>query len=326
MNQSLRGVKSRDELQIDGKSVPVSNLDKVLYPSCNFTKGEIIDYYIRVSRFLLPHLKDRPLSLKRYPGGVEKEYFYEKRCPPYRPKWVKTIGMWSEGNQETIHFCAVDNLPSLVWAANLANLELHTYLCKRQKLTRPTVVAFDLDPGEGANVLNCASLALTIQSVLQRLDLKCFVKTSGSKGLQVYVPLNTPVTFEDTKRFAKTIAEELARQSPTTITEDMKKNLRRGKIFVDWSQNDQHKTTVCVYSLRGKEKPTVSTPLKWSELRAALAHKKAEELVFTSSMVLDRTKRFGDLFAPVLSTKQKLPNLKNLMKALTHDTTTALGQ
>jgi bifunctional non-homologous end joining protein LigD len=322
----LEKMKSPNELQIDGKTIPVSNLDKVLYPSCGFTKGEIIDYYIRISRFLLPHLKDRPLSLKRYPGGVEKEYFYEKRCPPYRPKWVKTIGMWSEGNQETIHFCAVDNLPSLVWAANLANLELHTYLCKRQKLTRPTVVAFDLDPGEGANVLNCASLAIVLRSLCKQLGLECFVKTSGSKGLQVYIPLNTDVTFDATKQFAKTIAEQLVKQFPAKVTADMKKSLRHGKVFVDWSQNDQHKTTVCVYSLRGKEQPTVSTPLKWSEVQSAIEGKSADELVFTSSTVLERTKRFGDLFAPVLTLKQKLPTAKSVTKALMQNTAADLGQ
>ena len=220
---------SGSELRIDGKPVRVSNLDKVLYPSVGFTKGEVIDYYIRISRYLLPHLKDRALSLKRYPNGVEKEFFYEKRCPPYRPKWVGTVDMWSKGNRETIHLCTVKDLASLVWAANLANLELHTYLFKRQKLSCPTVLVFDLDPGEGVNILDCARLALLLRGLFEKLKLKSFAKTSGSKGMQVYVPLNTPVTFEQTKQFARTIAEELTRQHPGKVTADMKKSLRTGQ-------------------------------------------------------------------------------------------------
>ena len=297
------------DLRVGGKTVAVSNLDKVLYPSTHFTKGNVIDYYIRISRYLLPHLKDRPLSLKRYPEGVEKQFFYEKRCPPYRPRWVNTIAVWSKGNQETIHFCAVNDLPSLVWAANLANLELHTYLMKRQDLSRPTCVVFDLDPGEGTTILDAARLALWTRRELDELGLKSFVKTSGSKGLQVYAPLNSVVDFDESKAFARAVAEHLERLHPGEVVSKMTKSLRRKKVFVDWSQNDAHKTTVCVYSLRGKREPMVSTPLKWAEVEAAVKKGAVHRLEFGPSEVLKRVGKFGDLFEPVLKLKQKLPKL-----------------
>lgn len=295
-----------ETLKIDGKEVPVSHLDKVLYPVTGFTKSAVIDYYIRVSSVLLPHLKDRPLTLKRYPEGVTGEFFYEKRCPPYRPRWVKTVSMWSEGKQQDIHYCAVTDLPSLVWAANLANLELHTFLSTRQHLNRPTVMVFDLDPGPPANILQCVQVGLWLRAALAKHSIECFPKTSGSKGLQIYVPLNTPVTFDQTKQFARDLAEAFASEHSELVVSKMTKSLRKGKVLIDWSQNQDHKTTVCAYSLRGRETPTVSTPVTWKELEQALKKKKPGLLVFDSAMVLARVKRLGDLFQPVLKMRQRL--------------------
>jgi bifunctional non-homologous end joining protein LigD len=294
-------------LRIDGREIPVSNLNKVFYPKTGFTKGQVIDYYIRIAPVLLPHLKDRPLTLKRFPNGVEGEFFYEKRCPHYRPEWVTTASVWSEYKQESLNMCVANGLPTLVWAANLADLELHTYLAKANNMQSPTMVVFDLDPGPPAGILQCADVAFCLKELLDKLHLESFAKTSGSKGLQVYVPLNTPTTYEITKPFAKTLAELLQQQNPNAVVSKMDKGLRKGKVFVDWSQNDDHKTTVCAYSLRAKERPTVSTPVSWDEVRMALKRKDAKKLSFESDDVLERVEKRGDLFAPVLDLKQKLP-------------------
>ena len=299
------------EVRIGGKALKISNLDKIFYPKVGFTKGQVIDYYIRVAKALLPHLKDRPLTLKRYPNGVEGEFFYEKRCPKYRPNWFKTATIWSEGNQANIDFCLANDLPSLVWAANLGDLELHTFLSRKQSPKRPTMMVFDLDPGPPADIINCVRVAFWLKDVLDRLKLKSFPKTTGSKGLQLYVPLNTPVTFDQTKLFARTLAQLLTRDHPNDVVYDMKKALRTGKVLVDWSQNDDHKTTVCVYSLRAKEKPTASTPLEWAELER-FKRGKAEQLQFDSDAVLGRVEKMGDLFEPVLTLKQKLPKVEQI--------------
>ena len=288
----------------------VSNLNKIFYPKAGFTKGQVIDYYVRISKWLLPHLKDRPLTLKRYPNGVEGEFFYEKRCPAHRPKWVKTASIWSEGNKENINFCLANDLPSLVWAANMGDLELHTFLSRKNDPSRPTMMVFDLDPGPPADILNCVRVSFWLREIFDRLGLQSFAKTTGSKGLQVYVPLNTPVSFDDTKTFARTLAQLLTREHPNDVVYDMKKALRTGKVLVDWSQNDQHKTTICVYSLRAKERPTVSTPVTWPELEKVDGSGNKDALEFDSDMVLKRAEKLGDLFAPVLTLKQKLPKLE----------------
>lgn len=293
-------------LDVQGRQVAVSRLEKVFYPETGFTKGNVIDYYIRISSVLLPHLKDRPLTLKRYPDGVRGGFFYEKRCPPYRPDWIKTAPVWSEGNNAEIHFCLANDLPSIIWAANLGDLELHTFLARARNIDRPTMLVFDLDPGPPADIIQCAEVGLLLKEHFDALGLQCFAKTSGSKGLQVYVPLNTPVTYETTKPFAHALAQELESQRPDLIISRMEKRLRTGKVFVDWSQNDQHKTTVCVYSLRAKEQPTVSTPVTWDEVRAALKKGDPERLSFSSDQVLQRVDKHGDLFEPVLKLKQKL--------------------
>jgi bifunctional non-homologous end joining protein LigD len=306
----MKEARTESEIRVGTKTLKVSNVGKVFYPKVGFTKGQVIDYYIRISKWLLPHLKDRPLTLKRYPNGVEGEFFYEKRCPTFRPKWLKTAMIWSEGNQANIDFCLANDLPSLVWAANLGDLELHTSLSKKQNPLKPTMMVFDLDPGPPADILNCIRVAFWLRAIFDHLGLQSFAKTTGSKGLQVYVPLNTAICYDETKVFAKTLAQLLTREHPNEVVYDMKKALRVGKVLVDWSQNDDHKTTVCVYSLRAKERPTVSTPLTWEELEKVQRSGKAEQLVFDSEAVLKRAEKFGDLFGPVLTLKQKLPKLQ----------------
>jgi bifunctional non-homologous end joining protein LigD len=296
------------QVTIQGKTLALSNLNKVLYPKTGFTKGQVIDYYVQVSPVLLPHLKDRALTLKRYPDGVDKEFFYEKRCPPFRPPWVKTAPVWSKTNREKIHFCLANDLPSLVWAANLADLELHTSLARFKNPDRPTMVVFDLDPGTDADIIDCAEVAVWLRDVLANYRLKCFPKTSGSKGLQIYVPLNGPVNFAQTKRFAREVADRLTVEHPDKVLARMEKRLRQSKVFIDWSQNDRHKTTVCVYSLRAKEHPTVSTPLEWDEVVKALKAGDPKRLSFETADVLQRVKKAGDIFKPVLQLKQRLPS------------------
>src|SRR5437762_5215012 len=295
------------DLIVDDRKLQVSNLDKVLYPKAGFTKAQVIDYYVRIAPVLLPHLKDRPLTMKRYPDGVEGEFFYEKNCPVHRPKWVQTAKVWSEGNQRIMHYCLANDLPSLVWAANLADLELHTSLSRKDKIERPTMMVFDLDPGPPADIVQCCQVGIWLRDLLARMKLKSFAKTSGSKGLQVYVPLNTPVTYDDTKALARALAEHLEREHPDLVVHRMSKAVRAGKVLVDWSQNDEHKTTVAVYSLRAKEEPTVSTPVTWDEVQNCLKKKEAGLLKFRSEKVLARVEKLGDLFEPVEGLKQKLP-------------------
>ncbi|MGI8905773.1 MAG: non-homologous end-joining DNA ligase [Candidatus Sumerlaeaceae bacterium] len=295
-------------LKLGRRSLPVSRVEKVYYPQAGFTKGQVLDYYVKIGSALLPHLKDRPLTLKRYPEGVTGEFFYEKRCPFYRPDWVKTAPVWSEGTNSTIDFCLANDLPTLIWAANLGTLELHTSLSKANDVLRPTLLAFDLDPGPPADIVQCCQVGLWLREMFGSLGLDCFPKTSGSKGLQVYVPLNTPgVTYDHTKGLARAIAQLMEREHPTLITSVMKKSLRSNKVFIDWSQNDDHKTTVCVYSLRARETPTVSTPVTWHEVEAALKAGDPNRLRFTAPEVVKRFDKHGDLFEPVLKMKQKLP-------------------
>jgi bifunctional non-homologous end joining protein LigD len=302
------GPTSDSVLKVGNRSVPVSRLSKIFYPKPGFTKAQIIDYYIKISPVLLPHLEDRPLTLKRYPDGVEGGFFYEKRCPPYRPAWLETAPVWSERTDTEINYCLLNDLPSLVWAANLGDLELHTFLARAPKVDMPTLIAFDLDPGPPAGILQCAEVAFWLKEKLDARKLKSFPKTSGSKGLQVYVPLNTRTAYEQTKAFAHQLAQELEREHPDQVVSKMEKRLRTGKVLVDWSQNDRHKTTVCVYSLRAKEQPTVSTPVEWDEVKAALKKSEAGRLSFVSDEVLKRVDAHGDLFEPVLKLKQKLVN------------------
>ncbi|HEU5248262.1 MAG TPA: non-homologous end-joining DNA ligase [Candidatus Udaeobacter sp.] len=300
------------ELIVEDRKIQVSNLDKVLYPKVEFAKGQVIDYYIRIAPVLLPHLRDRPLTMKRYPDGVDGEFFYEKNCPKHRPKWVQTAQVWSESNDRIMNYCLVQDLPTLVWAANLADLELHTSLSRKDNIERPTMMVFDLDPGAPADIVQCCQVSLWLRDLLGKMKLKSFAKTSGSKGLQVYVPLNTPVTYDQTKDLSRSLAQYLEREHPNLVTSNMSKAVRKGKVFVDWSQNNEHKTTICVYSLRARDEPTVSTPVTWNEVEKCLKKKNAELLKFRSDQVLVRVEKLSDIFEPVEGLKQRLPKKLNV--------------
>jgi bifunctional non-homologous end joining protein LigD len=304
--------RTTNVVEIEGRKLELSNLDKVLYPETGFTKAQLIDYYVRVAPALLPHLKGRPLTMKRYPNGVNGPFFYEKNCPTHRPDWVKTVAVWSEGNNRWMDYCVIEDLPTLVWAANLADIELHTSLSLGKKIEQPTYIVFDLDPGPPATIVQCCEVGFWVKDVFDKVGLESFAKTSGSKGLQIYVPLNTAVTYEQTKPLAKTLAQMLEKAHPVDVVSDMKKALRTNKVFVDWSQNDQHKTTINVYSLRAKNRPTVSTPVTWEEVDQCLKKEDPELLVFTSDQTLARVEKNGDVWAPLLKMKQKLPPIGKL--------------
>jgi len=302
-------------VDVEGKRLSLSNLDKVLYPFTGFTKGQVIDYYARIAPALLPHLRGRPVTMKRYPDGVDSEYFYEKNAPKHRPDWVKTAPVWSRHNRRHINYLLVEDLPTLIWLANLASLEIHPSLALGKDINCPTMMVFDLDPGAPANIVQCCQVGLWLREIFEHWGLQCFPKTSGSKGLQVYVPLNTPTTYEVTKPFANALARLLEHDHGDLVVSDMKKEVRSGKVFVDWSQNDEHKTTVSVYSLRAREKPTVSTPVTWEEVERALKKKDAALLTFEAGKVVERFEKMGDLHAPVLELKQKLPDLRTASAA-----------
>jgi bifunctional non-homologous end joining protein LigD len=298
----------RQEVDIDGRTLSLSNLDKVLYPEAGFTKGHVIEYYTRVSPVLLGHLRGRPLTLKRYPNGVDGGHFYEKQCPSHRPDWVRTAEIASSrAKKGRIDFCVCDDLPTLVWLANLADLELHTSLALAEDYASPTVIAFDLDPGPPATIVECAEVALELRTIFGHLGMEAFPKTSGSKGMQVYVPLNTPSSYDVTSPFARGLAQLLERRRPDLVVSDMKKSLRGGKVLVDWSQNSAHKTTVNVYSLRARSQPTVSTPLRWEEVETVAQTGDPDDLVFTTADVLERVAEHGDLFSGVLELRQTVP-------------------
>jgi len=302
-------------VEIQGRHLKLSNLEKVLYPAAGFTKGQVTDYYARIAPVLIPHLKGRPLTLKRYPNGVDQQYFFEKNATQHRPPWVKTAPIWSEGNHRDVNYILANDLPTLVWVANLAALELHPSLSMASKIECPTMMVFDLDPGPPADIVQCCQVGLWLREIFEHFGLQSFPKTSGSKGLQIYVPLNTPATYDSTKPFAHALARLLEADHPQLVVSDMKKALRSGKVLVDWSQNDEHKTTIAVYSLRARERPTVSTPVKWEEVEHALRKKDAGLLRFEAAQVLQRVEKLGDLFAPVLERKQKLPQLQALETA-----------
>ncbi|HZR04417.1 MAG TPA: non-homologous end-joining DNA ligase [Candidatus Udaeobacter sp.] len=288
--------------------IAISNPDKILYPAAKFTKADVVDYYERVARYLLPHFRNRPVTLKRYPDGIHGEAFYEKDAPAFTPDWVKTFPVPRHDGGPDINYILIDDLRTLTWVANIAALELHPFLHRVPRIDRPTSVVFDLDPGEGANVLDCAAVAFRLRDVLAKLRLKSFAKLSGSKGIQVYVPLNTNVAYEQTQPFARAVAELLEQKHPDKIVADMAKNLRAKKVFIDWSQNADHKTTVGVYSLRAKRhRPYVSMPVTWDELATVLKRSEPTLLDFQAHDALRRLKRTGDLFAPLLKLKQKLP-------------------
>ncbi len=307
------------DVEVDGRELKLTNLDKVLYPEARFTKGEVVDYYARVAPAIVPHLRGRALTLRRFPEGVDDSdaAFFEKRCPKHRPDWVKTAAVLAGPRAGTIDFCVCEDRPTLVWMAQLASIELHPSLSLAAAPDRPTVLAFDLDPGPPADVLDCCRVALRVRELLDHFGVQCFPKTSGSKGLQVYVPLNDErVAYEAedaaeqaTKPFARAIAQLLEKQTPDLVVSKMKKAERQGKVFVDWSQNHRRKTTIAVYSLRARKRPTVSTPVTWHEVEQAIEQDDATSLVFETKDVLQRIEQHGDLFAPVLELTQELPQL-----------------
>jgi len=294
------------EVEVESRKLKLTNLDKVLYPVPGFTKAQVIDYYTRIAPVLLPHLKNRPLTLKRYPNGVDEEFFYEKNCPKHRPPWISTAKVWSWGNDRWMDYCVVDDLPSLVWVANLASLELHTSLSLGKKIEEPRMMVYDLDPGPPANIVDCCQVGIWLRDYFADFGLKSFAKTSGSKGLQLYIPLNSAVDYSRTKGVSKGVAQQFEREKPKQVVSQQLKTLREGKVLIDWSQNDQYKTTVNVYSLRAREHPTVSTPVTWDEVEECLSERDPMRLRFTADAVLERVSSFGDLFEPVLSLKQKL--------------------
>jgi bifunctional non-homologous end joining protein LigD len=300
------------QVEVEGKELRLTNLDKVLYPEAGFSKGEMVDYYAKVAPAMVPHLSGRAVTLRRFPEGVDDldAAFFEKRCPKHRPKWVKTARVEAGPHAGKIDFCVCDSLPTLIWMAQLAAIELHPSLSLSRAPKRPTVLAFDLDPGPPADVVDCCRVALRLREMFSHFGVESFPKTSGSKGLQIYVPLNSKkVSYDVTKPFAKAIAQLLEKQTPDEVVSKMKKVEREGKVFVDWSQNHQRKTTIAVYSLRARERPTVSTPVSWEEVEAAADSGDSSGLVFEAADVLDRIERHGDLFAPVLELEQELPEL-----------------
>lgn len=295
--------------RVGGAELALSNLDKDLYPSYGFTKAQVLDYYRRVSPVILPHLRGRALTLKRYPNGTEQPFFYEKRCPPSRPAWVATAAVPLKRGKE-IAACLVNDLATLIWVENLASIELHVPLARAESAPTPDAVVFDLDPGEGAGIAECCRVALVIRDMLDHLGLKSWVKTSGMKGLHVFVPLNRQgVTFEQTRDFTKAVATLVQRDNPELITTLLAKPARKEKVFINWAQNSSTKTMVAVYSLRAREAPVVSFPIAWSEIERGAAGRSLAKLTVICSEALRRVEKEGDLFAEVLTRRQTLPRL-----------------
>jgi bifunctional non-homologous end joining protein LigD len=304
------------QVEVDGRELKLSNLDKVLYPKTGFTKGEMIDYYARIADAMVPHLAGRAVTLRRFPEGVDntEAAFFEKRCPKHRPRWVKTATVTAGPHAGKIDFCVCNDRPTLVWMAQLATIELHPSLSVARRPAQPTVLAFDLDPGPPADVVDCCGIALQLRGMFSHFDLECFPKTTGSKGLQVYLPLNTKSHYDETKPFARALAQLLEKQTGKVVSK-MSKEIRKGKVFVDWSQNHPRKTTVAVYSMRARERPTVSTPVSWDEVERCAKKGDADLLVFEAAEVLKRVEKHGDLFAPVLELEQRLPSFGKLAGA-----------
>jgi bifunctional non-homologous end joining protein LigD len=305
--------KNEVEVTIEGRQLKLTNLDKVLYPEVGFTKAQVIDYYTRIAPAILPHTRNHPLTLKRYPNGVDAEYFYEKNCPKHRPPWVETATVWSGGNNRDMYYCMAQDVPTLVWLGNLASLEFHTSLSLASKLPEPRTLVFDLDPGPPATIVECCRVGLMLRDVFLEHGLESCAKTSGSKGLQLYVPLNSGADYNQTKVVSKGLAQLFEEHHPDLVVHKQLKELRTGRVLIDWSQNDEYKTTVNVYSLRARARPTVSTPVTWEEVTKCMKAGDPSLLVFDSDQVLARVKKLGDLFEPVVKKKQKLP--KSLLEA-----------
>jgi bifunctional non-homologous end joining protein LigD len=291
---------------VDGRELVLSNLAKVLYPEVGFAKGQVLDYYTRIAPVMLPHLRNRPITFKRYPNGVDGMFFFEKNAPKHRPSWFRTVTLASPGSTrgtESIDYGLIDDLPGLVWAANLAVLEFHTPLWRVDdsgQALHPDLLVFDLDPGAPADIVQCCEVAVAVRAVMAEEGLAVYPKTSGSKGMQVYVGLDGSRPWEEVHAFAKKVAQRLEKEMPELVVHQMKKDLRHGKVLVDWSQNNSSKTTISVYSMRARQRPTVSTPITWEEVQACVDAGDPSLLVFTTDRVLERVESMGDLFAPLL--------------------------
>lgn len=292
--------------EVAGRTLKVTNLDKVLYPLVNFAKAHVIEYYVTIAPVMLTHISGRGVTFKRWPDGVTTEPFFNKRAPTHRPEWISTCR--GPGNKGAgIDYPVLDEVAALGWAANLAALEIHAPMARCSNIDAPTILVFDLDPGSGTSIIECSQVALLINDMLTKVGVESFAKTSGSKGLQMYVPLNTPHTHHQTSDFANAVAQLLEKSHPDSVTSTMAKAVRRGKVFIDWSQNSRHKTTIAPYSLRGTERPMVSTPLTWDEVSMCAD---GEWIGFEASEVLDRVASLGDIFAPVATLEQELPGTK----------------
>jgi bifunctional non-homologous end joining protein LigD len=297
-------VARRVAAEVDGRQLSFSNLDKVLYSATGFTKAQVIDYYVRIAPVMLAHLAGRGVTLRRFPDGVDAASFFEKRCPSHRPDWVGVYDGPGDRNG-TIGYCALDEPAALAWTANLAAIEIHSPMARAVDLESPTMLVFDFDPGAPATITECCQVALEVREVLESVGLVAFAKTSGSKGLQLYVPLNRPHTHDHASDFARATAQLLEQRDPSRVTSTMTRAVRKNKVFIDWSQNSRHKTTIAPYSLRARSRPTVSTPITWDEVAAGAA---GGPLVFESVDVLERVAAAGDLFAETLSVQQQLPD------------------
>ena len=295
-------------VSVDGRRLSLKHLDKVLYPETGTTKAALLNYYAQIAEVMLPHIRDRQVTLKRYPHGVDDQSFFEKNCPKYRPSWIPVSERDSDSKAGVTAYCVVRDVASLMWLANLGTIEFHVPLATKRSVEKPRTIVFDLDPGPGTTIVECCAVGEWLRDRLKDDGLESFPKTSGSKGLQLYVPLNNRnATFERTKSYAHSIAQELSAEQPDYVVSRMSKSLRNDRVFIDWSQNDSKKTTVCVYSMRGRPEPTVSTPVKWKEVTKARRERDPDRLKFTHDAVLKRVKRDGDLFAEVLELEQKLP-------------------
>jgi bifunctional non-homologous end joining protein LigD len=295
-----------DELSVEvgGRRLPVSSLDRVLYPN-GFTKAELIDYYTALADAVLPHVRDRPITLHRYPNGVGGPHFYQTRCPPH-PPWLRTATMHFPTSGKTFEAPVLDDVAALVWAANLATIELHPFLGRAEQLDRPTQLVFDLDPGPPAGFAQASAVGVRVRAMLAEVGLRSWPKTSGVKGLHLHVPMDGSATYAETKAFARAVAATLARDQPDRVVDRMARTLRAGKVFVDWSQNDPGKSTVAPYSLRGLREPTVATPVTWDEVAAAATGDEPPP-AFGPQQARRRLERYGDLLASMLTVGQRLP-------------------
>ncbi len=293
-------------VEVEGRELTLSNLDKVLYPAAAFHKADVIDYYRRIAPAMLPHLAGRPPTLVRAPDGPGGNRFYEKNCPGHRPRWVATAPPGLEATGGT-RGCLVHDIASLIWLANLAALELHTHQWRLDDPDHPTAMVIDLDPGAPATIVDCCRVALDLHATLEQLGLVCVAKTSGGKGLHLSVPVvGSGAGDEQTKRFALALGQLLESRDPKRVLVDMTRAKRAGKVFVDWSQNDRHKTTVCAYSLRLHDRPTVSTPVTWDEIADTAT---PDDLTFEARDVVARYESLGDVYADSLHVEQELPAL-----------------